>query len=436
MAEPRLSDHIKSRQPSDIRMAQIKFTERNDEVGAVNVAIGNVSLPMHPAMTERMFNLDAPDSPFRDGVVKYSATRGTAEANAAAMNVIAASGFDVSGLGSLITEGGSQAMELMIVALCGPAGTAEKPLLLIDAAYTNYKSFADRLGRATVSIQRKLGADGKFSLPDAAQIDRVMTEYDPGAMVVIPYDNPTGHFYDKQALITLCELCVKHNTWIVSDEAYRELVYTGDAPTSIWGITDAEVPGIEGRRISIETTSKVWNACGLRIGAMVSDNPEFNRRTVAESTASLCSNVIGQHIFAALADQSHDELKGWFAKQREYYRGMLQTFTDGMKAELPGVIVSSPDASIYSVIDVRDIAKPGFNAREFVIWATSEGRVDVGGEALTLLTAPMAGFYSVAKGAPNPGNTQMRVAYVETPERMALVPKLFAELFRQYEAKR
>lgn len=417
-------------------MAQIKFTERTDDVAAVNVAIGNVSLPMHPAMTGRMFNLDAPDSPFRDGVVKYSATRGTAEANAAALNVIAASGFDTAKLDSLITEGGSQAMELMIVALCGPAGTAERPLMLIDAAYTNYKSFADRLGRATVSIQRSLGDDGKFSLPDAAEIDRVMAEHKPGAVVVIPYDNPTGHFYDKRALRTLCELCVKHNTWIVSDEAYRELVYTGDAPTSIWGITDAEVPGIEGRRISIETTSKVWNACGLRIGAMVSDNPEFNRRTIAESTASLCSNVIGQHIFAALAGQSRDQLQAWFKKQRDYYHGMLQAFTDGMHAELPGAVVSSPDASIYSVIDVRNIAKPGFDAREFVLWATAEGRVDLDGEALTLLTAPMAGFYSVPRGAPNPGDTQMRVAYVETPERMALVPKLFAELFRQYEAKR
>ena len=84
------------------------------------------------------------------------------------------------------------------------------------------------------------------------------------------------------------------------------------------------MPGITGRRISIETAVKVWNACGLRIGALVTDNEEFHARAVAENTASLCSNVIGQYIFGALADESHADLQAWYAKQREYYRAMLQ----------------------------------------------------------------------------------------------------------------
>ncbi|MDO9171465.1 MAG: pyridoxal phosphate-dependent aminotransferase, partial [bacterium] len=76
------------------------------------------------------------------------------------------------------------------------------------------------------------------------------------------------------------------------------------------------------------------------------------------------------------------------------------------------------------------------DALDFVLWCASEGKVDVGGRALTVLTAPMAGFYSVPAGEPNPGRTQMRVAYVETPERMAMIPELFADLLRQYERKR
>jgi aspartate aminotransferase len=88
------------------------------------------------------------------------------------------------------------------------------------------------------------------------------------------------------------------------------------------------------------------------------------------------------------------------------------------------------------VIDVRDIAKPGFDALDFVLWSAERGTVDVDGEPWTLLTAPMAGFYDTPEGQPNPGKSQMRVAYVETPEKMALVPRLFAELFTQYEAQR
>ena len=95
-------------------------------------------------------------------------------------------------------------MELVIVGCCGPAGAAERPLLLIDAAYTNYKAFAERLGRATVSITRTLGDDGRFSLPamrrDRRDHDR---EHRPGAMVVIPYDNPTGQLYDRETLVDL-----------------------------------------------------------------------------------------------------------------------------------------------------------------------------------------------------------------------------------------
>ena len=433
---PEMSALFQSRKPSVIRMAQIRFDERNDGTEAINVAIGNIDLPMYPAMIDRLHHLDRDDSPFKDGVVKYSATPGSKECVDAFLNVIASSGFDVSNLHGHITDGGSMAMELLIAGVCGPAGSEERPLLLIDAAYTNYKTLCERLGRATCSIQRTLGDDGKFSLPETAEIERVIEEHRPGALVVIPFDNPTGQYYDQAAMDELGRLCVKHDLWLVSDEAYRELYYVGDACTSVWGITEEAAPGITGRRIGIETTSKVWNACGLRIGALFSDNPGFHRQAVAEHTVSLCSSVIGQWIFGALAHEDHATLQAWYARQREYYKGMLFAFSDAMKAALPGVIVSSPDAALYSVIDVKHCVAEGFDALDFVMWCASEGAVELDGQATTVLTAPMAGFYSVPAGAPNPGRTQMRLAYVETPERMARIPALLAGLLQAYEARR
>ncbi len=435
MTKPMMSAHFNSRTPSVIRMAQIEFAGRGDEVEAVNVAIGNVSLPMHPAMQERLRNLGAEGSPFADGVVKYSPTVGLAETNAAFLHIIAASGFETSGLLSQVTDGGSQAMELVILGCCGPAGLEERPLLLIDAAYTNYKAFAERLGRATVSITRNLGEDGRFNLPALEEIEAVIEREQPGGLLVIPYDNPTGQLYDHRTMAALGRLCVKHNLWLISDEAYRELYYRGDKPVSVWGLTEQEVPGITGRRISIETASKVWNACGLRIGALVTDSPEFHQRAVAENTAGLCSNIIGQHIFAGLGEVPYAELQTWFTAQREYYHGMLQSLTARTRELIPGIIVSSPDASIYSVVDVRNLVDENFNALDFVMFCAREGCVEKDGRALTLLTAPMAGFYGTPAGRPNPGRTQLRIAYVETPERMALVPELLAELFEQYLAR-
>ena len=430
--QPQMSAHFQSRMPSAIRLAQIRFMERKEKAAVVGVAIGNVSLPTHPAMQKRMFNLNAPESPFKDGVVKYTATVGFEETNRAFLNIIASSGFNTDGLYSQITDGGSQAMELIIIGTCGAAGTKDKPLLLIDAAYTNYKAMADRTGRATVSVQRTLLDSGKFTLPNLSQIEQVIEKHKPGAMVVIPYDNPTGHFYNQETMIALGRFCVKHNLWIISDEAYRELFYVPEKTSSVWGLTEQDVPGIAGRRISIETASKVWNACGLRIGAIVTDNKEYNKRSIAENTANLCPNVIGQYIFGALAQEKREDLQKWYAELRNYYQKMMTALTTELREILPGVIVSSPDASIYSVVDVKNIAPADFDAKDFVIWCASEGKTDFEGAPTTLLVSPMEEFYTIPKGEHNPGKTQMRIAYVEIPENMRKVPRLFADLFCAY----
>lgn len=417
-------------------MAQIEFLKRIDDVEAINVSIGDVSLPMHPKMQERMFHLDNEKSPFKHWVVPYSLTKGFDETNKAFINIIAASGYETAGLYSQITDGGSLAMELITIGCCGPAGTKEQPLLLIDAAYTNYMTMANRLWRTTISVQRKLMPNGTFTLPNIEEIEKTIIEYQPWALVVIPYDNPTGHFYDQESMITLAQLCVEYDLRMISDEAYRELFYVDKPATSIRGITDKEVPGIVGRRISIETASKVRNACGLRVGALITDNKEFHEKSVAEYTANLCTNVIGQYIFGALAHESKEELQARYSKQRTYYKWMLESITNDFKTLLPGIIISSPDASLYSVIEVNSIAKPGFDANDFVLYCASSGKVKKEGKEMTLLVAPMGWFYSPAPWQENPGKTQMRIAYILPPEKMKLVPLLFKELFQQFEATR
>jgi aspartate aminotransferase len=431
--KPLISEHFQKREPSDIRLAQIEFLKRSEPVEVVNVAIGNVSLPMHPAMIRRMSALAAPDSPFRDGAVKYTPTVGMEETRQAFLNIIASSGFGSHGLHVQVTDGGSQAMELLLLGVCGPAGSGKRPLLVIDPTYTNYGSFAERIGRDTVCLTRTLGADGRFTLPSPEEIDRLIRRHKPGALLVIPYDNPTGQFYSREQLLELAALCVRHNLWLASDEAYRELCYAEGGAVSIWGIGEREVPGIEGRRIGLDSASKVWNACGLRIGALITDSEEFHRRAVAEATANLCPNAIGQSIFGALAHESHADLAAWYGRQRDYYRGLLTRLTGELVRLLPRLIVSTPAASIYSVVDVRDVAKPGFDARDFVMYCARRGLVELEGRRYTLLVAPMAGFY---QGEPNPGRTQMRIAYVEPPEMLQKVPILFRELLARYEAQR
>jgi len=438
MSKPILSAHFESRTPSDVRLAQMKYDERKIKPEAViNVGIGNVSLPTNPAMMKRMFALDAPESPFAKGVLRYTGTAGLPEAQDAFKNILKCEGFDTSKLFVQVTDGGSTGMELLLIGVCGPAGTDEKPLLMIDPAYTNYISFAERVGRKTVTVKRHLNEDGKFSLPELDKIEETIKAHNPGALLVIPYDNPTGQLYDYETLKELGKLCVKYNMWMISDEAYRELYYVeGRELLSIWGITDADVPGIEGRRISIETASKVWNACGLRIGALITDSAEFNNRSIAEYTANLCANAIGQYIFGALAHESKEQIAEWCKSLRDYYQELIFNVYNGLKKQEPGLIVSSPDASIYSVIDVRNVVKPGFDAIDFVLYCAGEGSVNIDGVETTLLVAPLKGFYDIKDGESNPGRTQFRISFVESPENMAKVPELFVKLLRQFEASR
>jgi len=438
MSKPQLSAHFESRKPSAVRLAQINYEQRQDKPEAViNVGIGNVSLPTNPAMQKRMFHLDAPDSPFAKGVIRYSMTEGFAECQNAFKNILACEGFVTDKLAVQVTDGGSSGMELVILGVCGPAGTDEKPLLMIDPAYTNYMAFAERVGRKTVTVKRSLSEKGKFSLPSIAEIEAIIQENKPGALLVIPYDNPTGQLYDYEQLKSLAALCVKYNMWMISDEAYRELYYTGNGGlVSIWGLTDAEVAGIEGRRISIETASKVWNACGLRVGAVITDSPEFNNRSVAEYTTNLCSNVIGQYIFGAIAHETKEEIASWCKSNRDYYQDMIFKVHDALLEQEPNLVVSSPDASIYTVIDVRKVVKAGFDSVDFVLYCAQTGSVEYNGVQTTLLLAPLKGFYDIPKGEKNPGSTQFRISFVETPENMMKVPELFVKLLRQYEVQR
>lgn len=438
MNKPVLSSHFQSRKPSAVRLAQMKYEEREVKPEAViNVGIGNVSLPTNPAMMKRMFELNGPNSPFAEGVVRYSTTAGTQECQDAFKNILKCEGFDISNLHVQVTDGGSAGMELLLIGMCGPAGSDESPLMMIDPAYTNYISFAQRTGRKTVTVKRHLDESGKFTLPEMDKIEEAIKKHKPGALLVIPYDNPTGQLYDYDTMKDLAKLCVKYNMWMASDEAYRELYYEeGKKLVSVWGLSDEDVPGIEGRRVSIETASKVWNACGLRIGAVITDNAEFHNRSVAEYTANLCANVIGQYIFGGLAHESEDQIHEWCKGLKEYYKEQIFKVYNGLKELEPGLIVSSPDASIYTVIDVRNVVKPGFDATDFVLYCAGEGSAMINGVETTLLVAPMTGFYDIADGEDNPGKTQFRVSFVETPEKLAQIPELFVELLRQYEAKR
>ena len=162
MQNPSLSNHFKKRKPSSIRQAQIKFSNREDrkKVKVINLAIGNVSLPIHPSMRKRMESLSNNDT-IAKGKIPYTSTMGLEETRNAFLKAISSLDIDISNLFTSITDGGSSAMEIMLLGVCGPS--SKQPIMLLDPAYTNYLQFCKRLDIPVLSTDRILTDNGTFA---------------------------------------------------------------------------------------------------------------------------------------------------------------------------------------------------------------------------------------------------------------------------------
>ena len=174
---PNISEHYTKREPSAIRKAQILFESRQDkfDVKVINLAIGNISLPMHPSMLSRLKDICKSDSPFSNGVVQYTSSEGTAECKAAILNSINAelSCNIYKEINCVITDGGSQAMELMLLGVSGTKNS--KPIMVIDPLYTNYVEFAKRLSIPLLSLKRNINSDGSFGGVETTKIRKKLT---------------------------------------------------------------------------------------------------------------------------------------------------------------------------------------------------------------------------------------------------------------------
>ena len=427
MQNPLLSKHFKERKPSSIRQAQIKFSNREDreEVKVINLAIGNVSLPIHPSMRKRMEALCNNDM-FAEGKVPYTSTVGLKETRNAFLKGISTLDIDVSNLFTSITDGGSSSMEIMMLGVCGPS--SRKPIMLLDPSYTNYLQFCKRLDIPVLSTDRILREDGTFAPLNFDNILDMVKKHRPAALIIIPYDNPTGQFLDQNTINKIAKICIENEIWLVSDEAYRPMVFTDDNPSSIWKIPSKIIPDKFYFRISIESASKVWNACGLRIGGIVTDSKEFHLNAVSEYTANLCANHLGQYIFGAIANESTTEIKKWFTKQNLYYKNLFKTMKNSLVKELPGVIVSEPEASIYCIIDFKKIGNENFDSDKFVNFCAEKGSVEINQQMFTVLLAPMKGFYKNS----HIGKTQVRIALVESVHLLDIAPKVISKLFKAF----
>ena len=271
----------------------------------------------------------------------------------------------------IVTNGGSEAVLFAFMTCLNPGDE----IIVPEPAYANYMAFAVSAGAVIKPIVSTI-EDG-FALPPVEKFEELITERTKGILICNP-NNPTGYLYTRKEMLQLRDLVKKYDLYLFSDEVYREFIYTGSPY-----ISACHLEGIEQNVILIDSVSKRYSECGIRIGALITKNAEVRKAVMKFCQARLSPPLIGQIVAEASLDAPE-----------EYYRDVYDEYVERRKFYSP-----IPMGAFYTVAKL-----PVDDAEKFCRWCLSEFEY----EGETVMMAPAAGFYTT----PGAGINQVRIAYV------------------------
>ena len=282
----------------------------------------------------------------------------------------------------LITTGGSEAILFALMSTLDPGDEVIVP----EPYYANYNGFTVAAGVKVKPVISKI--ENGFSLPPVGDVEKLITSKTRGIIICNP-NNPTGYLYSREEMEQLGKIILKHDLYLYSDEVYREFCYDGQTHFS-----SMHLPGAEQHVILLDSISKRYSACGVRIGAMISKNKEVISTALKFAQARLSPPSLGQILGEAALDtpqEYFDEVYREYIERRDFMVGAL----NGMD----GVICPMPKGAFYTIAQL-----PVDDADDFARWLLSE----FSWENQTVMLAPASGFYSI----PELGKQQVRIAYV------------------------
>jgi len=319
---------------------------------------------------------------FSDKVVEYSHSAGFKSYRKGLSSYYQKLGIDVDHNDLMVTTGGSEAL-LFALNSCLDVGDE---IIIPEPFYANYNGFSISAGVKVKPITTSI--NNGFALPKIEEFEKLITSKTKAILICNP-GNPTGYLYSKEELETLRDIVIKHDLFLIADEVYREFVYDGNKHYSILNIN-----GLEQNAVVIDSTSKRYSMCGIRVGCIVSKNKEMMATTLKFAQARLSPPTFGQIAGEAAlkTPQSYfDEVSAEYVSRRDL-------LVEGLN-KIDGVICPKPKGAFYVIaqLSVDDTDK-------FAQWLLED--FDFNGE--TIMIAPAAGFYS----SPNIGINQVRIAYV------------------------
>ena len=291
-------------------------------------------------------------------------------------------GIDVSSDQVMVTTGGSEAISLSFLS-CMDMGDE---VIVPEPFYANYYGFASSTGIKVIPLTSDI--DDGFALPSFSEIEKLITPRTKAIFICNP-NNPTGYLYTLEELEKWKEIVLKYNLYLLSDEVYREFCYDGARHTSIM-----ELEGLEKHAIMIDSVSKRFSECGLRIGMLVSRNADIISTALKFAQARLSPPSLGQ----IAAEASLDTPKEYFQKVNVEYN-QRRDFLVAELNKIPGVFTPMPKGAFYTVAKL-----PVDDADNFCKWVLK----DFSYNDQTVMMAPASGFYIT----PGKGKNEVRIAYV------------------------
>ena len=288
---------------------------------------------------------------------------------------------DIAPENIIVTAGGSEAILLTFLACMNPGDE----MIMVEPGYANYISFAVTAGIKVKTVTSYI-EDG-FALPPMESFEQVITPRTRAILLCNP-GNPTGAVYSPEDLQKIKELVIKYDLYLISDEVYREFVYTGEPYVSVMSL------GIPENAILIDSVSKRYSECGIRIGNIVTHNRLVYDTVMKYCQARLSPPLLGQIV----AEASIEGTEEYSRQCYEEYKSRRDFFIKGLNS-IPGVYSPMPHGAFYTVASL-----PVADAEDFCRWCLTDFRMD--GE--TVMMAPAAGFYR----DPDLGRNQVRLAYV------------------------
>ena len=344
--------------------------------------IGQPDVPTPPQAIEALRHIDRK-------VLEYSPSEGIESLRDRMSDYYGRFGLDISPDEIIVTSGGSEAVLFAFMACLDPGDE----IIIPEPAYANYMAFAISAGAVIKSVNAKI-EDG-FRLPPVEEFEALITPRTKGILICNP-NNPTGYIYSRDELMKIADIVHRHNLFLFSDEVYREFCYT-DKPF----ISAMQLPGIEENVVLIDSVSKRYNECGIRIGAIVTRHKELRANVMKFCQARLSPPLLGQIVAEASISTPEEYMKYVYD---EYLR--RRDFLIKRLNEIPGVYSPMPMGAFYTVASL-----PVEDADKFCKWCLDE--FDLDGD--TIFMAPASGFYTT----PGEGRNQVRLAYVHNIEYLS-----------------